>query len=158
MIRNAVTFTLSSPVSAFGVFGGDLETGGPNASPQGFLCVEFTNGDTERVFYTLDSTLFADASFSGTGNNLSETYGNETGRFIGIADDIRLIDSVTFVVGDDDDGDDGDTERLSLIAPIVLTEVSGGACSNHVPTNIPEPVVIIFLGHFAFSPLIRNRR
>ncbi len=161
-IRNAVQFSLTTPVSAFGIFGGDLETGGPNGSPLGFLYVTFTDGSTETIIYEPDATILGDASFSGTGNNQSETYGNETGRFVGIADDTRLISSVVFVVGDDDDGDDGDSEQLSFIAPMTFTEVTGGGeCVNHVPTNVvpvPEPssfLLVLSAGMLVFT---RRRR
>ncbi len=147
-----------APVSAFGIFGGDLETGGPNGSPSGLLFVEFTNGTSETINYSPDSTLFPDATFSGTGNNTSETYGNETGRFIGIADDTRLIQRITIVVGDDDDSDDGDGEQLSFIAPITFTEVSGGGCFNHIPTNvIPEPSSAFLISLGAVVLCLRRR-
>ncbi len=122
-VRNAVKFEFSTSISAFGIFGGDLETGAPG-SPAGLLFISFTDGSTETIEYLPDSTLFPDATFSGTGNNTSETYGNETGRFIGIADDSRLIDEVIFVVGDDNQDDDGDSEQLSFIAPITFTDVN----------------------------------
>lgn len=44
-IPNAVRFTFSNPVSAFGIFGGDLETGA-SGSPLGFLAVTFTDNST----------------------------------------------------------------------------------------------------------------
>lgn len=156
-VRNAVKFTLTNPVSAFGVFGGDLETGAPG-SPLGLLFVSFTDGSSEIIDYTPDSTLFSDASFSNTGNNLSETYGNETGRFIGISDDTRLINEVIFVVGDDDQNDDGDSEQLSFIAPMTFTDVNAnGECTNHVPTAIPEPSTGL-LGAIGFLFGFRRRR
>jgi hypothetical protein len=145
-IRNAVKFSLTTPVSAFGIFGGDLETGGPG-SPLGVLFVTFTDSSTETINYSPDSTLFSDASFTASGNNTSETYGNETGRFVGISDDTRLISEVIFVVGDDDENDDGDFEQLSFIAPMTFTDVdANGNCINHVPTAVPEPTAASLIG------------
>lgn len=158
-VRNAVKFTFSNPISAFGIFGGDLETGALN-SPEGLLHISFTDSSTETIFYSPDSTLFSDASYSSTGNNLSETYGNETGRFVGVSDDTRLISSVIFVVGDDDQNDDGDSEQLSFIAPMTFTEVSAsGECTNHIPNFvvIPEPSVSL-LGIFSLLGMIQRKR
>lgn len=157
-IRNAVRFTFSNPVSAFGVFGGDLETGGPG-SPLGFLFVTFTNNTTETINYAPDSSLFPNATFSGTGNNTSETYGNETTRFVGISDNTRLISSVVFVVGDDDLNDNGDNEQLSFIAPMTFTRVTAtGDCENHVPTAVPEPSALILAALACLTALSRRRR
>ncbi len=141
-IRNAVTFDLTSLAGggaySFGIFGGDLESGGPGGSPTGFLHVEFADGSTAVIDYLPDSTLFPDAAFTGS-NNTSETYGNETGRFIGIADDQRRIVRVTFVVGDDDVGDNGDSEQLSFIAPIVFMHFDGTTATPLIPMQIPVP-------------------
>lgn len=156
-VRNGVRFDFTNAISAFGIFGGDLETGGPNGSPEGFLYLHFTDGSDEFINYVPDLSLLPDASFSGTGNNLSETYGNETGRFIGISDDARLIDYAIFVVGDDDDNDDGDSEHLSFIAPITFTEVTGGTCVNHIPDNVPEPSTGL-LGMLLFSIATLRRK
>lgn len=156
-IRNAVRFTFSNPVSAFGIFGGDLETGA-SGSPIGFLAVTFTDNSTETIDYTPDSSLFPDATFSSTGNNTSESYGNETTRFVGISDNTRLISSVVFVVGDDDLNDDGDNEQLSFIAPITFTNVTAeGDCLNHIPTAVPEPSGML-LGALALILGISQRR
>lgn len=157
-IRNAIRFELSTPVSSFGIFGGDLETGA-SGSPLGFLYVSFTDGSSEIIDYTPDSSLFPDTVFSGTGNNDSETYGNETARFVGISDDSRFINEVVFVVGDDDLNDDGDTEQLSFIAPMTFTEVTiDGNCVNYIPTAVPEPTSTI-LGSLALVVgLFRRRR
>ncbi len=156
--RSAVRFDFSTPVSAFGVFGGDLETGGPGSSPEGFLHVHFTNGETERISYTPDPTLFPDASFSPSGNNQSETYGNETGRFIGISDDARLIDYAVFVVGDDDQNGTGNDEQLSFIAPMTFTDVKDGTCTTHIPENIPEPSASVLLGLAGIALALRRHK
>ncbi len=161
--RNAVRFDFSDPISSFGIFGGDLETGGPGTSPEGFLYIHFNNGDTERINYTPDPSLIPDASFSSSGNNSSETYGNETGRFIGIADDTRLIDFAVFVVGDDDVDGTGNDEQLSFIAPISFIEVENGTCTNLAPTNlspqaVPEPSSSALLGLSGIALLLRRRK
>lgn len=160
-IRNAVTFNLSSfaggGVYAFGIFGGDLETGGPGGSPSGFLFVQFANGDTETIKYDPDASLFPDAAFTGT-NNAGETYGNETSRFVGISDDTRLITAVTFVVGDDDDGDNGDSEQLSFIAPMVFMSFDGTTAVPLVPMNVPEPsAAVLMLAGLAAASRRRRR-
>lgn len=155
-IRNAVTFNFATAVSAFGIFGGDLETGGPNGSPLGFLNVAFSNGDVERINYTPDPALIPGATFSGN-NNTSQTYGNETGRFVGISDDTRLISSVTFVVGDDDIADDGDNEQLSFIAPVTFSRVRDGVVTNLVPDNVPEPGSLSLLALGAGVMMLRRR-
>jgi len=76
----------------------------------GIEILHFTDGSTKTVQYTPDMSILGDAAFSSTGNNQSETYGNETGRFVGLADDTRLMDYAVFVVEDDHLNDDGDSE------------------------------------------------
>jgi MYXO-CTERM domain-containing protein len=155
-VRNGVSFDLSAfsggGVYSFGVFGGDLETGAPG-SPSGFLLLTFTDNTTETILYAPDPTLFPAAVWSATGNNLSQTYGNDTTRFIGIVSDSKLIKSALFVVGDDDLNDDGDSELLSFIAGGVTFLDSTG--KPYQPTAIPEPGM---MGLFGIAVLLGLRR
>lgn len=156
-IRNGVLFDLSGfnggGVYSFGIFGGDLETGAPG-SPFGFLLITFTDNSTEIINYNPDATLFPDAAWS-TGNNISETYGNETSRFIGISNDTKLIKSALFVVGDDDLNDDGDSEQLSFIGSgITFLDASG---NPYQPMSVPEPAGMLLCIVGGLSLMKRRR-
>ena len=157
--RNAVKFNFSNfdggGIFAFGIFGGDLETGGPGGSPVGLLYINFADGTDETINYTPDSTLTGGAVFSN-GNNTSRAYGNETGRFIGISNNAKRITSALFVVGDDDVADDGDTEQLSFIAPMTFLGADG---KPFVPTAVvPEPSGLAVLGVTLGALVMRRRR
>ena len=157
-IRNGVLFDLSGfaggGVYSFGIFGGDLETGGPG-SPSGFLHITFTDNTTQDIIYSPDPTLFPDAQWSGS-NNISETYGNETTRFIGISSDAKLIKSALFVVGDDDLSDGGDSEQLSFIGSgITFLDASG---NPYQPSGVPEPSSMFLCIAGATASLMRRRR
>jgi MYXO-CTERM domain-containing protein len=155
-IRNGVNFDLSAfsggGVYSFGVFGGDLETGAPG-SPSGFLLLTFTDNTTETIIYAPDATLFPNAVWDVNNNNTSQTYGNETTRFIGLVSDSKLIKSALFVVGDDDKNDNGDFEQLSFIAGGVTFLDSTG--KPYQPTAIPEPGM---MGLFGIAVLLGLRR
>ncbi len=159
-IRNGVNFDLSGfsggGVYSFGVFGGDLETGAPG-SPSGFLLLTFTDSSTETIIYSPDSFIFGDANWTAaTGNNISQTYGNETTRFVGFVSDAKLIKSALFVVGDDDKNDNGDSEQLSFIAGGITFLDSTG--KPFKPTNVvPEPGITTLLG-MVFILGLRRRR
>lgn len=157
-LRNAVNFDLSNfeggGVYSFGIFGGDLETGAPGA-PLGFLRVTFVDDSTEIIPYLPDSTLFPNATWDGN-NNISETYGNETTRFIGIVSDTLRIKSALFVVGDDDLNGDGTDEQLSFIAGgITFLDRDG---NPFAPIRVPEPSAAAFLSLAGFGALARRRR
>jgi hypothetical protein len=49
--------------------------------------------------------------------------GNETTRWIGFTNYTgAMVHSMMIIVGDDDDGDDGKTEHLSMVAPTIATQ------------------------------------
>lgn len=157
-LRNAVLFDLSNfdggGVYSFGIFGGDLETGAPGA-PLGFLMVTYVDDSTEIIPYLPDPTLFPDANWDGN-NNISETYGNETTRFIGIVSDDLRIKSALFVVGDDDLNGNGSDEQLSFIAGgITFLDRDG---NPFAPIRVPEPSAAAFLSLAGFGALARRRR
>ncbi len=163
-VRNGVSFDLSAfdggGVYSFGIFGGDLETGA-TGSPVGFLLLTYTDNSTERIDYTPDSTLFPNVSYSGN-NNVSETYGNSTSRFIGLASDDKRIKAALFVVGDDDLNDNGDSEQLSFIGSgITFLDASGKPLvPGNVPViPIPEPgsAFLAALGLLSASALRKRR-
>lgn len=157
-VRNGVTFDLSAfsggGVYSFGVFGGDLETGAPG-SPSGFLLLTFTDNTTEKIIYAPDATLFPNAVWDVNNNNTSQTYGNETTRFIGLVSDSKLIKSALFVVGDDDKNDNGDSEQLSFIAGgVTFLDASG---NPYQPVAIPESGMIGLVGFSLLFGLRRRR-
>ncbi len=157
-VRNGITFDLSAfsggGVYSFGVFGGDLETGAPG-SPSGFLLLTFTDNTTETIIYAPDATLFPNAVWDVNNNNTSQTYGNETTRFIGLVSDSKLIKSALFVVGDDDKNDNGDFEQLSFIAGgVTFLDASG---NPYQPVAIPEPGMIGLVGISLLFGLRRRR-
>ncbi len=161
-IRNGVKFDLTGfaggGVYAFGIFGGDLETGAPG-SPAGFLRLTFADNSVETITYAPDATLFGDAVWSPTtGNNTSETYGNETSRFIGIISDDKRITSALFVVGDDDTNDSGDSEHLSFIGGGVTFLDASGNPVVPVIAPAPEPSVAGLAGVVLAVGLGRRRR
>jgi hypothetical protein len=135
-VRNAVSFDLSGfdggGVYAFGLFGGDLETS--TAGVLGFLRVLYADATFEDIFYAPDQSLADDAVFDEN-NNTSETYGNETSRFIGVSSDDKRIVAAIFVVGDDDLHGTGDDEQLSFIAPMTFLDATG---KPYRPTAVPE--------------------
>ena len=182
--RNAVRFDLSSfsggGVYSFGLFGGDLETGDaalpgypvapavatvtgknpgdPHGGATGFLYVEYSDATTETILYSPDPSVFPDAAFSATSGNQSTTsssYGNETTRFIGVATDgSKLITAVVFVVGDDDTDDDGGTEQLSFVAPMVFLDSAGNPVVPSALASMVSAAAIPTIGEWGLIFMI----
>jgi hypothetical protein len=157
-VRNGVSFDLSSfagrGVYSFGIFGGDLETGGPG-SPFGFLRVTFLDDSYEDIIYAPDPTLFVDTVYTGN-NNISETFGNETSRFIGISSADKRIKSALFVVGDDDKNDNGDSEQLSFIGSGITFLNADG--TPYQPQSVPEPATLLFSCAGLTGLVLRRKR
>ncbi|MDB6069620.1 MAG: hypothetical protein JWL81_791 [Verrucomicrobiales bacterium] len=171
-IRNAVQFDLSGfaggGLYSFGIFGGDLETGDNinatgavtgSVGVRGFLLLTFEDSTTQRIDYAPTAALAAAATFTGN-NHTNAGYGNETGRFIGLASDDKRITSAVFVVGDDDkiaaSEGNGDSEQLGFIAPVTFLESNG---QPHVPTSVPEVSGVgLMLGAAGWGVLGRRRR
>lgn len=157
-VRNAINIDLSGfaggGVYSYGMFVGDVETGGPG-SVLAFLRLTFLDDSFYDITLTPDATLFPNALWSGN-NNVSETYGNETTRFIGFVSDTMMVKSALLVVGDDDLNENGDSEQVSIIAQgITFLDSSGNPVA---PTNVPEPGGVLLLFTTLGTWVLRRRR
>ncbi len=115
--RNAVLFEFSSPVGAFGAWFADLETRTDGGVPA-ILRLLDSEGDPigEDQIIEPDSSFFTTQSDCGGLNSSDITgCGNSTTRWIGFVDPLARVSKMVVIVGDDDAGDDGYSERMSFI-------------------------------------------
>ena len=141
--RNALLFTFSQPVLAFGAWFGDLETrtegGGTPAIVRVFDAAGRRIGqDYEIVPSTPDQRRCGAPTqddFIGCGN--------ATTIWIGfVADAANPVSEMLVVVGDDDtlrDNDDGNSEHLSFIGPRLALAPPPSATPS--PSNTPSPTL-----------------
>lgn len=124
---NAVRFSFGNTgVDNFGIFLGDLETRSDQTSNAKMIIV-YTDNTSEIVSINpglVDGTIINQTTCGGTNqsNSLSGC-GNETTRFVGVnvTSGGIAIKEIYFLVGDDDSGDDGNTEHMSFINPMIST-------------------------------------
>ncbi len=115
--RNAILFEFSSPVGAFGAWFGDLETRIENGVPAIVRLID-TSGNQigEDQIVEPDSSFFTTQSDCGGTNSSDITgCGNSTTRWIGFVDPLARVSKMVVIVGDDDAGDDGYSERISFV-------------------------------------------
>ncbi|MGB3787292.1 MAG: GEVED domain-containing protein [Phormidesmis sp.] len=127
--RNGVLFEFSSPVGAFGAWFGDLETRTDGGVPAILRLID-VNGNpigTDQIIEP-DSSFFSTQSDCGGLSSSDITgCGNSTTRWIGFVDPLARVAKMVVVVGDDDTGDDGYSERMSFIgATLAATSSSPG--------------------------------
>ncbi len=121
--RNAVLFEFQTPVSAFGLFVGDLETRTDGGGTPALLRYKVT-GDT--VYTVTIPTSTTDQSICDTG---AAGCGNKTTRWIGLhAASGTTFDWVLLIVGDNGPGD-GLREHLSWVGATVAFAPGSGGCA-----------------------------
>lgn len=129
--RNGVLFEFPNPVRGFGAWFADLETRSDqpttaymrlfNASGTQIGSDIMINPDSAFLASHPSGNSYTQANCGGTtdSNDLIGC-GNETTRFIGFWGlPTDNVSKVLVVVGDDDSGDDGFSERLAFMGPIV---------------------------------------
>jgi uncharacterized repeat protein (TIGR01451 family) len=154
---NAVRFTFDQPVSAFGAWFGDLETRTDGNARPAYLRLLDSSGNRIGADIAIEpTTLFSGGSSStvdqnqcGDPNDLA--CGNRSTRWIGFIDSAARVKQVLVIVGDDDFGDTGVTERLSFIGlDIVDQEDHGDAPASYLDAVHALPVNAgIYLGTVA---------
>ena len=135
MSKNALLISFDTPVRSFGAWFGDLETNsfGVNAELQFFDSSNNQIGSTTIIPASQDWLIeeglvdlrgAPDESLCGGG---IEACGNQTTRWVGfVSDENNPVSHMLVVVGDEDNGDDGFTEHISLIGPTLATDFSCG--------------------------------
>ncbi|NEP02224.1 MAG: hypothetical protein F6K58_26925 [Symploca sp. SIO2E9] len=109
--RNAILFTFSEPVVAFGAWFGDLETRtDENGTP---AILRLLDAEGKRIG---DDIIIPTSTLdqSNCGSNFRGC-GNSTTRWIGFLDPEAEVKQMLVIVGDDDFGDFGYREHLSFI-------------------------------------------
>ena len=115
--RNAILFEFSSPVGAFGAWFADLETRTDGGVPAILRLID-SEGDPigEDQIIEPDPSFFKTQSDCGGLSSSDITgCGNSTTRWIGFVDPFARVSKMVVIVGDDDAGDDGSSERMSFI-------------------------------------------
>jgi hypothetical protein len=124
--RNAVLFTFSQPVGAFGAWFGDLETRTDGKGKPAEIRLFNEAGDLlkkeELSTSTLDQSACGSSSFKGCGN--------KTTRWLGFISSQSLVKEMLVIVGDDDSPESGVdsqgfTEHFSFIGPTVGIKEDG---------------------------------
>lgn len=115
--RNGVLFEFASPVAAFGAWFGDLETRTDNGTPAILRLLDVNDVQIgEDQIIEPDPSFFTTQSDCGGANSRDITgCGNSTTRWIGFVDPLARVSKMVVIVGDDDAGGNGSTERLSFI-------------------------------------------
>ncbi len=115
--RNAILFEFSSPVGAFGAWFGDLETRTDGGVPAILRLIDSDgNPIGEDQIIEPDPSFFTTQSDCGGLSSSDITgCGNSTTRWVGFVDPLARVSKMVVVVGDDDAGDDGYSERVSFI-------------------------------------------
>ncbi len=114
--RNAILFTFSAPITAFGAWFGDLETRTDGSGVAAIL--RLLDGNGNRIGSDLTVTT-STASQSSCGGSFVGC-GNSTTKWIGfIADSSTPVKQMLIVVGDDDSGGNALAERISFIGATV---------------------------------------
>lgn len=140
--RNAVLFKFQTPVPAFGVFVGDLETRTDGGGTPALLRYQVNGGTVYTVTIPTSTT-----DQTSCGGSTSVGCGSETTRWIGLrAASGITIDWVLLIVGDDGPGG-GNREHISWVGATVALAPGGSGCSagNGGPTAIQ-------LASFAATP------
>ena len=121
--RNGVLFEFSSPVSAFGAWFGDLETRADGGTPAILRLLDVNDVQIgQDQIIEPDPSFFASEADCGGSNSTDITgCGNSTTRWIGFVDPLARVSKMVVIVGDDDLGEDGNTERLSFIGATVAS-------------------------------------
>ncbi len=119
--RNAVLFTFSPPVPAFGAFFGDLETRTDGGGTPAELRYKVAGGSV--VTQTIPTST-PDQSSCGSG---VAGCGNQTTRWIGLRGVGGTgIEWVLVIVGDNNQVNGGQTEHISWVGATVAASPSGG--------------------------------
>lgn len=141
--RNAVLFTFSPPVPAFGAFFGDVETRTDGNGTPAELRYKLHGGSV--VTQTIPTSTTDQNTCGGT----TPGCGNNTTRWIGLrGDGGETFEWVLVIVGDDDNGGTGNTEHISWVGATVALAPSGGSCSP----GKPGPTAVTLASLESFSP------
>ncbi|NJL87240.1 MAG: DUF11 domain-containing protein [Leptolyngbyaceae cyanobacterium SM1_1_3] len=126
--RNAVLFDFSEPVTAFGAWFGDVETRTDGNGLPAVVRLLDANGDRIGADIVV-ATSTSDQSQCGSSSlrfpDSSDSFrgcGNRTTRWIGFVDPEAQVKQMLVIVGDDDFGDTGDREHLSIIGATLATK------------------------------------
>jgi uncharacterized repeat protein (TIGR01451 family) len=129
--RNAILFTFSQPVAAFGAWFGDVETRTDgNGTPALLRLLDASGNRIGNDIPVTPTTIsnggaFAPIDQSQCGSNaLDRACGNSSTRWIGFVDASARVKQVLVIVGDDDFGDNGNTEHLSFIGANIVSAVT----------------------------------
>jgi uncharacterized repeat protein (TIGR01451 family) len=129
--RAAVRFTFAQPVKSFGAWFGDLETRTVGATPAILRLLDASGNrigsdiviQPTDVYENSTTATAVDQSLCGSiSPGIDKGCGNKATRWIGFVDSsvTARVKQVLVIVGDDDQGDDGDTERISFIGANVV--------------------------------------
>jgi uncharacterized repeat protein (TIGR01451 family) len=113
--RDAVEFTFSRPVWAFGAWFGDLET---RTDGLGVPAIVRLLDDNNVLLDEFVVTPIGDQSLCG---GTAPLCGNRTTRFIGFTDE--LVSRMVVIVGDNDAGGDALSDGLGFIGPTAVDAV-----------------------------------
>jgi uncharacterized repeat protein (TIGR01451 family) len=128
--RAAVKFTFAQPVKSFGAWFGDLETRTVGATPAILRLLDASGNrigsdiviQPTDVYENSTTATPVDQSLCGSAPGTDKGCGNNATRWIGFVDSSTAarVKQVLVIVGDDDQGDNGDTERISFIGANVI--------------------------------------
>lgn len=129
--RAAIKFTFAQPVKSFGAWFGDLETRTIGATPAILRLLDASGNrigsdiviqPTDIYENSTTSTPVDQNSCGSIAPGIDRGCGNRATRWIGFVDSSATarVKQVLVIVGDDDQGDNGDTERISFIGANVI--------------------------------------
>lgn len=147
---NAILFDFSSSIGHFGIDLHDFEAGFADASSG--ASGEIRIYKNQVLIQSI--TLQFPGPATGTNNSTIAGFGNKESKFVGIVanDPSQFFDQIAFVVGDDDIGDNGHSERWAADG------FTFGTAYQSVPFEF-QPVLGIFLvGSFWGCNKLRQKR